>query len=133
MKNIYNLFNELKSSAPRDWFMRDIGLVKFSFNNRNYEILFTRKKANMYTYVYCSDATIELEHHSILSRIFKCLATKREPLISIAPTEGVVRIVLISGKPGKIKIDKESKFRSFDDYDEGYVNVISEADFKKIQ
>ena len=133
MKNIYNLFNELKSSAPRDWFMRDIGLVKFSFNNRNYEILFTRKRSNMYTYVYCSDTTIELEHHSILSRIFKCLAPKREPLISIAPTEGVVRIVLISGKPGKIKIDKESKFRSFDDYDEGYVNVISEADFKKIQ
>ncbi|MBE6635766.1 MAG: hypothetical protein E7617_06200 [Ruminococcaceae bacterium] len=86
----------------------------------------------MYTYVYCSDTTIELEQHSILSRIFKCLAPKREPLISIAPTEGVVRIVLISGKPGKIKIDKESKFRSFDDYDEGYVNVISESDFKKI-
>ena len=132
MGNIYNRFKELKVSSKPDWFMRDIGLVKFSSDNINYEICFTRKRADMHTHVYCSSTTIELEHRSILSLILNKPISKRDPLISIAPTEGIVRIVLISGNPGKIHIDKKSKFRSFDDYDEGYVNVISETDFKKM-
>ena len=46
MGELYTRFVELKKQAQKDWFADKIGLVKFEHNNQNYEIYFTRKRAN---------------------------------------------------------------------------------------
>ncbi len=39
--------------------MDKIGLVKFEYDNKKYEIYFTRKRANRYSIIHCINNTIE--------------------------------------------------------------------------
>jgi hypothetical protein len=51
MGELYTNFVELKKASKKDWFTDKIGLVKFEHNNQNYEIYFTRKRANKYSII----------------------------------------------------------------------------------
>ena len=53
MGELYTRFVELKKQARKVWFADKIGLVKFEHNNQNYEIYFTRKRANKYSIIHC--------------------------------------------------------------------------------
>ena len=69
MGELYTRFVELKKQAEKDWFEDKIGIVKFEHNNQNYEIYFTRKRANKYSIIHCKNNTIEWEQFPILPRI----------------------------------------------------------------
>ena len=69
MGELYTNFVELKKASKKDWFTDKIGLVKFEHNNQNYEIYFTRKRANKYSIIHCKNNTIEWEQFPILPRI----------------------------------------------------------------
>ncbi len=130
MGKIYTRFIELKKQCPRNWFMDKVGLVKFETENKKYEIYFTRKRANKYSFIHCKNNTIEWEQFPVLPRIAGRRYGIREPIISIAPTKESVRIIVILGKPNSITGLDEGIFRSIHMYDEKYINVMSEARFK---
>ena len=133
MGKIYTRFAALKKQASKDWFADKVGLVKFECDNKKYEIYFTRKRANRYSIIHCKNNTIEWEQFPVLPRIAGNLYHgKREPIISIAPEKGCVRIVVILGKPNSITGLDEGDFRSIHKYDENYVNVMSQARFKDL-
>ena len=69
MGKIYTRFIALKKQAPKDWFMDKVGLVKFEDDNKNYEIYFTRKRANKYSIIHCKNNTIEWEQFPVLPHI----------------------------------------------------------------
>ena len=69
MGKIYNSFAKSKDQSKSDWFMDKIGLVKFVFEDKNYEIYFTRKRANKYSIIHCKNNTIEWEQFPVLPRI----------------------------------------------------------------
>ena len=132
MGKIYNSFAKSKDQSKSDWFMDKIGLVKFALEDKNYEIYFTRKRANKYSIIHCKNNTIEWEQFPVLPRIVGRMYGIREPIISIAPTKECVRIIVILGKPNSITGLDEGNFRSIHKYDENYINVMSEARFKDL-
>ena len=132
MGKIYAYFTKFKDQSKSDWFMDKIGLVKFVLEDKNYEIYFTRKRANKYSIIHCKNNTIEWEQFPVLPRIIGRRYGIREPIISIAPTKECVRIVVILGKPNCITGLDEGVFRSIHKYDENFINVMSETRFKEL-
>ena len=132
MGEIYTRFKELKRQSPKDWFMDKMGLVKLELNGKNYEIFFTRKRANKYSIIHCKNNTIEWEQLPVLPHIAGRWYGIREPIISVVPTKETVRIVVIIGKPNSIIGLDEGNFHSIHKYDENYINVMSEARFKDL-
>ena len=132
MGEIYTHFTELKKQAAKNWFTDKMGVVRFEYANKEYEIYFTRKRANRYSIIHCKSNTIEWEQFPVLPRIAGRSYGKREPIISIGPTKECVRIVVISGKPNSITGLDEGIFCSIHKYDENYINVMSEARFKEL-
>lgn len=132
MGKIYTRFSVLKKQAPRNWFMNNVGLVKFEDDNKKYEIYFTCKRANKYSVIHCKNNTIEREQVPIFPLIAGRRRGIREPIISIAPTKECIRIVVVLGKPSSITGLDEGNFRSVHKYDEDYINVMSEARFKDL-
>ena len=132
MGEIYSRFKALRENAAEEWFLDEIGLVTFERCGKNYEIYFTRKRANKYSNIYCEDNTIEWEQFPVLPRIAGRRYGIREPIISVVPNKEVIKIVIILGKPNSITGLDEGNFRSVHKYDEAYVNVMSEARFKEI-
>ena len=132
MGKLYDRFKEMKKQSPKDWFMDKMGLVKFELNDKNYEIYFTRKRANKYSIIHCKNNTIEWEQFPVMPRITGRRYGICEPIINIAPTKESVRIVVIIGKPNSITGLDEGTFRSVHKYNEAYINVMSEARFKEI-
>ena len=132
MGELYTRFVELKKQAQKDWFADKIGIVKLEHNNQNYEIYFTRKRANKYSIIHCKNNTIEWEQFPILPRIIGRLYGEKKPIISLAPSKECVRIFVIMGKPNSIIGLDDGIFRSVHKYDENYINVMSEARFKEL-
>ena len=132
MGKIYTRFKELKKQAEKDCFMDKVGLVKFEEDNKNYEIYFTRKRANKYSIIHCKNSTIEWEQFPVLPRIAGRRYGIREPIISLTPSKDCIRIFVIMGKPNSIIGLDEGIFRSIHKYDEHYINVMSEARFKDL-
>ena len=132
MGMLYDCFKELKKQSPKDWFMDKMGLVKLELNGKNYEIFFTRKRANKYSIIHCKNNRIEWEQFPVLPRIAGRMYGKREPIITLAPTKNCIRIFVVKGKPNSITGLDEGIFRSVHKYDESYINVMSEARFKEI-
>lgn len=132
MGEIYTRFKELKRQSPKDQFMNKMELVKLERNGKNYEIFFTRKRANKYSIIHCQNNTIEWEQFPVLPRIAGRMYGKREPIITLAPTKNCIRIFVVKGKPNSITGLDEGIFRSVHKYDESYINVMSEARFKEI-
>ena len=132
MGEIYTCFKQLKKQSPKNWFMDKMGLVKFELNGKNYEIFFPRKRANKYSIIHCQNSTIEWEQLPVLPRIAGRSYGIREPIISVAPANESVRIVVILGNPNSITGLDEGFFRSVHKYDEAYINVMSEARFKEM-
>ena len=132
MGELYIRFVELKKHAPKDCFTDKIGLVKFEYNNQNYEIYFTRQRANKYSIIHCKNNTIEWEQFPILPRIIGRRYGEKEPIIRLAPSKDCVRIFVIMGKPNSIIGLDDGIFRSVHKYDENYINVMSEARFKDL-
>ena len=130
MGEIYNRFIETKKQVSKDFFTDKIGLVKFEENGKNYEIYYTRKRANKYSIIHCKNNTIEWEKFPILPRVAGRYYGKREPMINIAPSKDCVRIFVIMGKPNSIIGLDEGIFRSVHKYDESCINVMSQARFK---
>ena len=132
MGELYTRFVELKKQAQKDWFADKIGIVNFEHNNQNYEIYFTRKRANKYSIIHCKNNTIEWEQFPILPRIIGRRYGEKEPIIRLAPSKDCVRIFVIMGKPNSIIGLDDGIFRSVHKYDENYINVMSEARFKEL-
>ena len=132
MGKIYTRFKELKKQSPKDWFMDKIGLVKFEYDNKKYEIYFTRKRANRYSIIHCINNTIEQEQFPVLPRIAGRRYGIREPIIKLAPSKDCIKIFVIMGKPNSIIGLDEGIFRSIHKYDENYINVMSESRFKDL-
>lgn len=132
MGKIYTRFKELKKQSPKDWFMDKIGLVKFEDDNKKYEVYFTRKRANRYSIIHCSNNAIEWEQFPVLPRIAGRRYGIREPIIKLAPSKDCIRIFVIMGKPNIIIGLDEGIFRSIHKYDENCINVMSEARFKEL-
>jgi hypothetical protein len=109
-----------------------MGLVKFAIEDKSYEVYFSRKRANKYTIIHCKNNTIEREQFSVLPRITGNYSGKREPIISLGPSKDCIRIFVVKGKPNCITGLDEGIFRSVHQYDEKYINVMSEARFKEI-
>lgn len=131
MEKLYDRFKQLKNRSRKDWFTDKIGLVRIAEDGKNYEIYFTRKRANKYSIIHCKNNTIEWEQFPILPRVAGRLYGKREPIISLAPSKECVRIVVITGKPNSITGLDEGIFCSVHKYNETYINVMSEARFKE--
>ena len=132
MGKIYTRFKELKKQSAKDWFMDKVGLVKFEYNNKQYEIYFTKKRANKYSIIHCKNSTIEWEQFPVLPRIAGRYYGKSEPIISLTPSTESVRIFVVMGKPNSITGLDEGNFRSIHKYDENYINVISVTRFKDL-
>ena len=132
MGEIYTCFSELKKQSSKDWFTDKVGLVKLEYGNKKYEIYFTRKRANKYSIIHCKSNTIEWEQFPVLPRIVGRRYGISEPLISLSPSTECIRIFVIKGKPNCITGLDEGVFRSIHQYNENYINVMSEARFKEI-
>ena len=132
MGKIYDRFKKAEKHTPKDWFTDKIALVKFDLDGRNYEIFFTRSRANRYSIIHCKNNTIEWEQFPVMPRLTGRYHGQREPIISFAPLKGSVRIFVVMGKPNSITGLDEGIFRSVHKYGEDYINVMSEARFKEI-
>ncbi len=132
MGELYTRFVKLKKQALNDWLTDKVGLVKFEYNDKRYEIYFTRKRANKYSIIHCNNNTIYWEQFPILPRIAGKYYGEKDPLISLAPAKECVRIFVIMGKPNSIIGLDEGNFRSIHKYNENYINVMSEARFKEL-
>ena len=132
MGKIYARFAELKKWTAKDAPTDKIGLVCFEEGNKKYEIYFTRKRANKYSIIHCKNNTIEWEQFPVLPRIAGRIYGISEPLISLSPSKDCIRIFVVKGKPNCITGLDEGVFRSIHQYDENYINVMSEARFKEI-
>ena len=132
MGELYNRFAELKKQNKKDWFMDEMGRIKFDYNDKTHEIFFPHKRANRYSIIHCQDNTILWEQCPILPHLAGRRYGIRKPLCTLAPSKECVRIVVILGKPNSITGLDESVFRSVHKYDESYINVMSEARFKEL-
>ncbi len=132
MGEIYARFAGLKKQATKARFTDKVGLVKFEYSGKRYEIYFTRKRANKYSIIRCKNNTIEWEQFPVLPRIAGRRYGESEAIISLSPLRECVRIFVIMGKPNSIIGLDEGLFRSIHKYDEKYINVMSEARFKDL-
>ena len=132
MGKIYTCFAESKKESGKDCFADKIRLVKFTLEDKNYEIYFTRKRANKYSIIHCKNNTIEWEQFPVLPRIAGRSYGINEPIIKLAPSKDCIRIFVVKGKPNSITGLDDGIFRSVHKYDENYISVMSEARFKGI-
>lgn len=131
MGKIYTSFAKCKAQSKNNWFMNKIGLVKFVLEDKNYEIYFTRKRANKYSIIHCKNNKIEWEQIPVLPLITGRRYGISEPLMNLSPSGACIRIFIVKGKPNGITGLDEGIFRSAHKYDENYINVMSEARFKE--
>ena len=129
---LYDHFKQRVAQARKDWFTDKIGLVKFEENHKNYEIYFTRKRANKYSFIYCKNNAVEWEQFPILPRIAGRYYGDREQLVTLAPSKNCIKIFVVMGRPNSFVGLDEGNFRSIHRFDESYINVMSEARFKEI-
>jgi hypothetical protein len=132
MAKLYKLFTKFKKGSQPNLLFDGMGLVKYCENGKNYEIYFTKRRANKRTFIYCEENTIVWEQLPLLAMSWGSVFGKRRVLMTIAPVKDVVRIVVIMGKPNCITGLDDGIFRSVHKYDENYVNVMSVSRFKKI-
>ena len=132
MGKLFDRFKELKKQATKNWFMDKVGLVQFEEDGKQYEIYFTRRRANKLSILHCKDNTIEWEQLPVIPRIAGRLYGIPEPIIRLAPQKDCIKIFVVMGKPNSITGLDDGIFRSIHKYDEAYVNVMSVARFKEI-
>ena len=130
--------SRIKTQACKDGFLDKVGLAKITHGDKNYEIYFTKKRANKRTVIRCENNTVVWEQFPR----FPFLVGKRyvvgrsrgeaEPLIRLAPSKQCVRIFVVMGKPGCISGLDQGVFRSAHTFDEGYINVMSEKRFREL-
>ena len=129
---LYNRFKELKNTASNTGIFDKVGLVTFKENEKQYEIYFTRRRANKYSIIHCKNKSIEWEQFPILPRLIGRYYGKHEPLIFLEPSKNAIRIFVVRGKPnGFVGLD-DGNFRSVHKFDEAYLNVMSEKRFKEL-
>ena len=133
-KTLYDLFKKAKHE-PIPTLFEKMNLVRFSDGDKNYEVYFTVKRANKRTIINCVDNFIEWEQLPMLAMGLggAVHGIKKERILSVTPSKECVRIVVIMGKPGIITGLDDGIFRSANKFDEGYVNVMSETRFKKLE
>ena len=132
MGELYNCFKNGLKYSKRDWFMNKIGLVKFDYNDKQYHVFYTHKRANRYSIIHCKDNTIEWEQFPILPRIAGRLYGKKERIISLGASKEHVTIFVVMGKPNCITGLDEGIFRSIHKFDDKHINVMSVARFKEL-
>lgn len=132
MGKVYSYFARSKNKTPKDAYTDKTIPVKFTLDEKNYEIYFTKKRANKYSIIHCVNNTVEWEQFPVLPRVAGRYHGIREPIISLAPSEDCIKILVIKGKPNSITGLDDGNFRSIHRYDERFINVMSEARFKEI-
>ena len=132
MGKIYTRFKELRKQTSRDSFTDKVGLVKFLEDGKNYEIYFTRKRANKYSIIHCENNTVEWEQFPVLPRVAGKRCGERVPIVSLSPSKDSVRIFVVMGRPNVITGLDEGIFRSIHKYDESFIIVMSMARFKEL-
>ena len=132
MSKIYDLFKKAKHEPIPTTFEK-MNLVRFSDGDKNYEVYFTAKRANKRTIINCVDNYIEWEQLPLLAMSRGAVYGIKERILSVTPSKEYVRIVVIMGKPTVITGLDDGIFRSANKFDEGYVNVMSETRFKKLE
>lgn len=132
MGNIYDRFRKLEKEAGEEWFLDELGLVTFEDDGKNYEIYFTRRKANKHSIIHCVDNTVEWEQVPTLSTVISKMHSKKYHIINIFPSSSCIKIIAIMGKPGSIFGLDAGVFRSVYKLDENYINVATEEQFKWI-
>ena len=129
---LYDQFKQNARSPVTDCPFDKVRLVKLTCDGKNYEIYFTKKRANKYSVIHCVGKTVEWEQVPVLPRIVGRLYGLRVPIVTLSPSKDCVRIVVIKGKPNCIAGLDDGIFRSARKYDEGYINVMSQARFKEL-
>ncbi len=133
MGKLYENFNKLKNNSQNNCSFDNVNLVKFQYDGKEYEIYFTKKRANKYSFIHCKNNTVEWEQFPVLPRLLGSTSYGlTTPLITLAPPNDCIRIFVVSGKPNCISGLDEGIFRSVHKYDENYINVMSEARFKEL-
>lgn len=134
MSKIYDLFKQAAKSSAVPTTFEKMNLVRFSDGDKNYEVYFTAKRANKRTIINCVDNYIEWEQLPLLAMSWGGVyGIKKERILSVKQSKEYVRIVVIMGKPTVITGLDDGIFRSANKFDEGYVNVMSETRFKKLE
>ncbi|MBQ7780249.1 MAG: hypothetical protein IJ404_07110 [Clostridia bacterium] len=134
MSKLYDLFKEAAKNSTVPTPFDKMNLVRFTDGDKNYEVYFTAKRANKRTIISCVDNFIEWEQLPLLAMSWGSVyGTKKERILSATPSKEYVRIVVIMGKPTVITGLDDGIFRSANKFDEGYVNVMSETRFKKLE
>ena len=131
-KTLYDLFKKAKHDLVPTPFEK-MNLVRFSDGGKTYEVYFTARRANKRTIINCVDNYIEWEQLPMLPMSRGCVYGIKERILSVTPSKEYVRIVVIMGKPTVITGLDDGIFRSANKFDEGYVNVMSETRFKKLE
>ena len=129
--NDMSIFEEFKRSKELVKETEFVKIYKFVCDEKEYRIVMPYRVANRRTIIHCEDSYIYWEQIPILPRMGGIYGDK-VPVYKWNKKTDVVTIFVIRGRPGGVKGLDAGIFRSANNFDEDYLNVMSYRRFKKI-
>ncbi len=127
--NIFQQFKKSKKISYKTDFVKVYDLVT---DDRKYSIIIMKKFANKHSIIHCKNDTIILEQKPLIPGLAFRQAGEMTPIFKFSLESNIINIFVIKGYPNNIIGLDDGIFRSYKHFNDKYVNVLTNNNFKKI-
>ena len=127
-----SLYEKLKDGATLCSETEYVRVYQTTINNKQYEVIVTKKRANGHTVIHCQHNQIIWEQVPLFPRFAGQNYGEKTTIYVAVPTKNSITIFVVRGRPdGFVGLD-DGVFRCADNYDEHSINVMSHKRFKRM-
>jgi len=127
-----SLYEKLKDGATLCSETEYVRMYQATIDNKRYEIIVTKQRANRHTVIHCEHNRILWEQVPLLPRFTGRNYGDKTPIYVAVPTKNCITIFVVRGRPdGFVGLD-DGAFRCADNFDERSINVMSSKRFKRM-
>lgn len=128
-----SLFLQFKKSKTLIGETESLYIYKLFFEEKEYEIILTKRYATVRTSIFCYDDVISWLQGPMFTFPFAGgFRRKSVPIYKYSKTKNVIKIFVINGKPGEINGLDAGVFRCANNFNVECLNVMSYNRFKKL-
>ena len=124
------IYEKIKNSKQLIEETEYVKIYKCSFDNKEYKIVITKKRANRHTIIHCVNDCISWEQVPRVPLLAGRMYGDRVTIYKFNQDKKGGIIFIVRGKPNGITGLDSGFFRCADRFDDNYINVMSYRRFK---
>lgn len=127
-----SIYKQFKKSKILVGETESLYIYKLFFEEKEYEIILTKRYATVRTSIECYDDVIAWFQGTMFTFPFGGFRRKSVPIYKYSKNNKAIKIFVINGKPGEINGLDAGIFRCASNFDVECLNVMSYNRFKKL-